>query len=1245
MSKFRRSTLLSIVIFLLSAALPAPGAMDYLLEEKISKAMTQLEALYERKDFDKVIQVSRQVMEKAAKDHPHRQRAYDLMVLAMEGKSRRVLAQEKAEQLSSAKKSAETLTAEASSLMTQGKHGEARDKLAQAVMSFGGDAEAHYMLGYCQQKLGNQADAYLSYKECLKINPDHPRALFHLSELSFKLKRFPEAEDVSRRLTKAIGKRLLELRDALFQQKAANLNDQAIATARKMAALKRNLAQAFYLLGILTERRGNLEESQRALSASAKFDPQPMDVHYHLGQVQLRLKAYHQAAQGFESALFIGETLLREENTRAKKLLDDGKADEAVEAGLKVKALEKRLALSQYGLALTLWKRGETGTAMESIEKALEYQADLRQARFARAVFLAEKGDFPSALAEVREVLKNAPPNSPEANLAIKTLKALMERSVEVAQGRKPGSGALLGGAKPRTISEPNAYVKDMPGLGGRKAEAEWQELFPVMKEVQDLVDRGNIPTAVVKLKALRGAHPNVVQIRSVLGTLYSEEGRLDDAISEFRDALAINPHDPESLANLAYLWAVKNLNLDKALGMAKEALEIDPNRAEFHHTLGWVWFRMGEMAKAIVELEEALKLKPNYILARYNLGLAHYLSGQFESALKAFETVVTDRPDHSKAAMFRGLTLAKLNKTPEAVEVLQGLKKKLPEGEVLGKVVGDLADRFKLANDRHQATPIPAIQHPAPLRSLLTKAREYRSKGLVNRAKELYLECQRLNPKAFTPYFELGQMYAQAQLYGPAERTWAQALELNPNDYNLQFNIGRMNHKLGRREKARVAFTAAQGLNPQDGEPPYYLGLIAYEEGRFESAESHALGALRLNAKHWKAMGLLGLARMRTANYRAARDIFETLYARAPRDAGIRRLARRKLWELSRLITPMNHPNYEDAMKQEEALRQKNEKAGQNSQLQEKWAKLNTDEKIQAYRNLSKFSHQALNGSGLAGENRTSSAPSPSDETANLTVDEKLAILKRLQNFKTMDRLYPSPPPKTTSKYKLHGPVAPVRQADPADADLKIALDAAEKGLMTQALGSFEKAEKASPKNLDVLLNLGFLNTLMGNFKNGFDFYARTTTWHPSNTFGKIGLGNLYWLGGRGAEAVQQWRSLRLGAAPDAVFHLYARSEKVWKRVLDANPTDVDAHSNLGVVYLFTGRFPEALAEFKAVLNLAPDRVEHVFYEAQIYTIMYINSRTAAHRREAKTRLADLANRPSPFPHALALLNFLDTL
>ncbi|HNW33646.1 MAG TPA: tetratricopeptide repeat protein, partial [Candidatus Ozemobacteraceae bacterium] len=976
-------------LWLAALALPAGAVMDYGLDTRLSASISNAEGLYQAGQWDNVLSLARQIMKDAPADHPARQRAYDLVVLATDRQSRERLGEQQQATEKKSKQSAEQLVAEGSKLMGDKKFAEALDKFKSALRAYGGDAEAWYLLGYAFQRTDKLYEAYGAYKQCIKLNEKHPRSLFHLAELAFKFKKSAEAEEFARRLISEIENQLDQMNGLFYEQRAANLNDKAIATARKIGAFKRNLAQASYMLGLLTEDRGALQDAKTALERTVKLDPTSMDGYYHLGKTYLRLGIFHQSTVAFEQAILIGENAFKEDRVKAKKLLDEGKADSAVEAELRTKMMASRLALCHYGLAVANHRRSDTNTALDSIDKALELKPDFLHARFARAIFLASKREFQSALYEMRQVLQQAPPNSPEARRAVQTLKLLMDQSMASTQphqyaAQKPSD---------KTI-ELDVPVKHMPGIGGRKAEREWENLFPVMNEVQGLIDKGNVPEAVRRLIHLGIEHPDVAEVHAVLGFCYMEQNRWGDAEKAFKKALAINPKEAQSLSNLAYINAMRGTLLDKALAMAKQAVSIDENRAAFRHTLGWVLFKQGEVDKAIVELNKAVELDPNYTLARYNLGLAQYLSGTFEMALVSFDTVLAKKPGHVKAALFKALTLAKLKKVAESLALLEKLKKDLPEKETLGNVVSTLHDRLKLAEERNTDLPIPVLKSHAPIAKLLAQARMYRTKGLVNHAKELYLECQRLAPREFAPWYEMGDMYSNAGLSRPALVAWEKALEINPNSYELQFNMGRMNYRLQKRDKARQAFVNAQSIKPDDPEPHYYLGLMAYEDKRFESAESYSLAALRLKPRFYKAMALLGMARIRLGRYMPARDAYEMLYARAPADSAIRRHARKKLWELTRLLAPEKGPSYANAKQVQEEIQRKVE-GGDRSQsvspksvgkpVPEYGHTMTTDEKLWVLKRLEQFPVIARQAPYSYGPGTTGST---------LSNDEKLWVL-----------------------------------------------------------------------------------------------------------------------------------------------------------------------------------------------------------------------------------------------------------
>ena len=141
--------------------------------------------------------------------------------------------------------------------------------------------------------------------------------------------------------------------------------------------------------------------------------------------------------------------------------------------------------------------------------------------------------------------------------------------------------------------------------------------------------------------------------------------------------------------------------------------------------------------------------------------------------------------------------------------------------------MVVDLHAKLKLAHERHAELPVPEIKSPAPIQKLMAEAQAFRAKGLVTRAKEKYLECQRLAPERFEPHFALGQMYAEAGLNLPALAAWERAEKLKTDHFPLQMSLGKMHHKLGKAAKAKEYFDRAQASTKKTPNPAIIWGCL----------------------------------------------------------------------------------------------------------------------------------------------------------------------------------------------------------------------------------------------------------------------------------------------------------------------------------------------------------------------------------------------------------------------------------
>jgi tetratricopeptide (TPR) repeat protein len=213
------------------------------------------------------------------------------------------------------------------------------------------------------------------------------------------------------------------------------------------------------------------------------------------------------------------------------------------------------------------------------------------------------------------------------------------------------------------------------------------------------------------------GAHtkqaiaPDSAAVNYILGNVLFFQGRHDEAIASYQQALRINPAFAEAYSNLAnvlsalerYEEAVSNcqqalrlkpnyakayVNLgnayigldrrDEAIACYQQGLKLDPNVAEAHNGLGAALMALDQLDGAIAHCRDALRLKPDFAAAYYNLGLALSKQTNWDDAVAPLQQAVRLRPNHAEAHYRLGGALGEQGKLEEARDCFEralGLK------------------------------------------------------------------------------------------------------------------------------------------------------------------------------------------------------------------------------------------------------------------------------------------------------------------------------------------------------------------------------------------------------------------------------------------------------------------------------------------------------------------------------------------------------------------------------------------
>jgi tetratricopeptide (TPR) repeat protein len=95
-------------------------------------------------------------------------------------------------------------------------------------------------------------------------------------------------------------------------------------------------------------------------------------------------------------------------------------------------------------------------------------------------------------------------------------------------------------------------------------------------------------------------------------GTTCEQNGNFEAAERLLERCLVLAPEFAQALNYLAYMWADKGVNLDKARDYVVRALAVEPDDGAFLDTLGWIEYRKGDFREALGHLKKALDRMPD---------------------------------------------------------------------------------------------------------------------------------------------------------------------------------------------------------------------------------------------------------------------------------------------------------------------------------------------------------------------------------------------------------------------------------------------------------------------------------------------------------------------------------------------------------------------------------------------------------------------------------------------------------
>jgi tetratricopeptide (TPR) repeat protein len=185
------------------------------------------------------------------------------------------------------------------------------------------------------------------------------------------------------------------------------------------------------------------------------------------------------------------------------------------------------------------------------------------------------------------------------------------------------------------------------------------------------LHEEGRMDEAIAQYQEAMQIDPDYADANLNFGNILLEKGRLDEAIVHFQKALQNRPDFVNAYNSLGNALHQEG-RMDEAIAQYQKALQINPDFTDAHHNLAIVLQQKGRVDEAIAQYQEALLINPDFAGARVNLGIVLLNKGKLDEAIVHFQKAVEIKPDLSEAHFDLGVALLQKGEMDGAIDHFQ---------------------------------------------------------------------------------------------------------------------------------------------------------------------------------------------------------------------------------------------------------------------------------------------------------------------------------------------------------------------------------------------------------------------------------------------------------------------------------------------------------------------------------------------------------------------------------------------
>lgn len=443
----------------------------------------------------------------------------------------------------------------------------------------------------------------------------------------------------------------LKLLKAGILQAQGRLNDSLSTYLQLLKSEKPSLEAAFLASAVYGELR-RYPEGIATIREYLKSSPRDNLAQYLLGLLLEASGDFIQAEQNYHEVVKRAPDNVSVEFDRLRALLKAGKSAAAASLSEKLLTKDGPATIIASGLLREIAKGG---TPIEDLLNAIRIFAPeglkVNELRLKLALLQVQEQRFGDAVRELSILIASEPQNS---------IARYYRASIYGGAGRKkdayqdlfairPGQELFI---KSRTFA---AFLmrqdKDLSGAERVVREALREE--PGNRSVLSylvlvLRDAKKYDQALKLVNSELARDPQNEKLLFNQGIIYNDLGRVSEAIAAMERVLEVNPQNADALNFVAYAFAERGVNLDRAEQLVRKAIELSPQDGFYKDTLGWIQYQRKEYQQAVDTLRRASEMTGGDVIVLEHLGDSLVKIDELAEAAETYRTALESGRDQA---------------------------------------------------------------------------------------------------------------------------------------------------------------------------------------------------------------------------------------------------------------------------------------------------------------------------------------------------------------------------------------------------------------------------------------------------------------------------------------------------------------------------------------------------------------------------------------------------------------------